>query len=79
MSEYTVLEPCDLGYIFQEIYENLLFSYSSGCTDVRIYVRSSLVISYLDKWMPGWIRRAGPGGVWKNSRGNIKKYFLYFL
>ena len=77
MDEYTIFESDDLGFILCEIYENLMLSYSSGCTHVRIYVRSPLAISYVKRWMPGWFRKAGPGGIWRDSQGNIK-LFLYY-
>ena len=76
MDEYTILESSDLGFIFCEIYENLMLSYSSGCTSVLIHVRSPLAISYVQRWMPGWLRRAGPGGVWRDSQGNIKDFYI---
>ena len=79
MDIYAIYESCDLGYVLQEVYENLMLSYSSGCTNVRIYVRSELAISYLKRWMPGWIRKAPPGGVWKDSRGNIKMILIFFI
>ena len=69
MDEYIVFETDDLGFIIQEIYENVMFSYSSGCYDVKVRVRSLTAIFYLHKWMPGWVRKAGPGGIWKNSKG----------
>ena len=72
MNEYVIYESHDLGFIINEVYENLLHSYSSGCTKVRIFVRSALVVSYLKRWMPGWARRAGPGGLWVDSQGNLK-------
>ena len=79
MDEYTILESDDLRFILCEIYENIMLSYSSGCFHVRIFVRSPLVISYITRWMPGWFRKAGPGGIWKDSQGNNIKIFLYYL
>ena len=78
MDEYTILESYDLGFIIREIYENLMLSYSNGSTRVRMFVRSSIAISYIQRWMPGWYRKAGPGGVWVNSQGNIKTFLYYF-
>ena len=77
MKEYAIFESDDLGFIFQEIYECLMLSYASGCTEIRITVRSTTAISYINRWMPGWYRRAGPGGVWRDSQGNIKSVFIF--
>ena len=74
MDEYCIFESHDLGFILQEVYECLMFSYSSGHTHVRISVRSHEAISYLVRWMPGWARRAGPGGIWRTSQGNYEKF-----
>ena len=71
MNEYEVFGTDDLGFIFSEIYGHVLNSYSLGHEGLRIYLHSKLAFSYLVKWMPGWIRRAGPNGIWKNSRGNF--------
>ena len=79
MDEYFIFEPFDLGYILEEVYECLMYSYSSGHTQVRIRVRSCEAIDYIQRWMPGWARRAGPGGVWRDSRGNHKIFVIFRL
>ena len=76
MDEYSIFELYDLGTIFQEVYDCLLLSYSAGRTHARFYVRSSEAISYLVRWMPGWARRAPPGGVWVNSQGDYESSFI---
>ena len=68
---YEVFEPDDLGFIFSEIYGHLVNAYASGLTQARIFIRSQLAHSYLVRWMPGWVRRAPPGGVWRNSQGMV--------
>ena len=78
MDEYIIFESYDLGFILHEVYECLMRSYSLGHNRVRITVRSSLAISFLMRWMPGWARRAGPGGIWRNSKGNYKVLCNYF-
>ena len=78
MDEYFIFESHDLGFILQEVYECLMCSYSLGHTHVRVSVRSDIAISYLMRWMPGWARRAGPGGVWKTSQGIAKVLLQYF-
>lgn len=75
MDEYSIFEVNDLGFILQEVYECLMHSYSFGRTKVKIKVRSERAISFLMRWMPGWARRAGPGGIWRNSQGNCKSSF----
>ena len=77
MDEYSIFESYDLGFILQEVYECLMHSYSLGHTRVRIYVRSPTAISYLIRWMPGWARKAGPGGIWRDSQGNCKDLYNY--
>ena len=74
MVEYSILESHDLGYILQEVYDCLMLSYSSSHSHVRISVRSQEAISYLVRWMPGWARRAGPNGIWRNSQGNYENF-----
>ena len=66
---YEVFEEHDLGFIFSEIHGHLMHAYSSGLTEARVFIRSALAYSYLVRRMPGWIRRAPPGGVWRNSKG----------
>ena len=66
---YEVFENDDLGFIFSEIYAHLLDAYSLGLLEARIFIRSELAHCYLARWMPGWVRKAGPNGVWVNSQG----------
>ena len=76
MNEYAVYDTDDLGLIFSEIYSHVLTSYSLGHTGLKIYLHSSLAYRYLVTWMPGWVRRAGPNGIWRTSRG---EYCLLYL
>ena len=69
MNEYAVYGTDDLGFIFSEIYGHILTSYSLGHTGLTVYLHSTLAYKYLVTWMPGWVRRAGPNGIWKTSRG----------
>ena len=71
---YEVFEVDDMGFVFTEIYGHLLDAYASGFTEARIFIRSRLAHSYLVRWMPGWVRRAPPGGVWRDSQGNMHDY-----
>ena len=66
---YEVFEIDDLGFVFTEVYSHLVNAYASGLTEARIFIRSRLAHSYLVRWMPGWIRRAPPGGIWRDSQG----------
>ena len=68
---YEVFEVDDLGFVFTGIFEHLINAYASGYTEARIFIRSRLAHSYLVRWMPGWIRRAVPGGVWRDSKGKV--------
>ena len=70
---YEVFEDEDLGLVFSEIYGHLVNAYASGFTEARIFIRSRMAHSYIVRWMPGWIRRAPPGGVWRDSRGKFVK------
>ena len=79
MDEYSIFEIDDLGFVLQEVYECLMNSYSSGRTRVKIFLRSQDALSYLGRWMAGWARRAGPGGIWRNSKGNYKNCFCNWL
>ena len=79
MHEHVIFEVDDLGYILDEIYDKLVLSYSFGVTHVRIFVRNQLAISYLKRWMPGWVRRAPHGGTWVDSKGYIKNIFDIFI
>ena len=74
---YEVFEESDLGFIFSEIYGHLMTAYSSGLTEARVFIRSKEAHSYIVRWMPGWIRRAPPGGVWVNSKG-IRQFKISF-
>ena len=74
MREYEVYEMHDLGYIFSTIYGFLIESLAMGHTSARVYLTSHMAYSYLVRWMPGWVRKAGPSGIWRNSQGNLKKF-----
>ena len=73
---YEVFELDDLGFIFSEIHGHLMHAYSCGLTEARVFIRSTLAYSYIIRWMPGWVRKAPPGGVWRNSRGDYYSNLL---
>ena len=75
MIEFEIFGIYDLGHVFSLIYNYQLCSYSRGCSSMRIYLHSELAYAFIVKWMPGWVRKAGPSGVWKNSQGIIFKIF----
>lgn len=45
-----------------------------GLNALEIRTDSQYCIDSLEKWSKGWIRKAGPGGEWKNSKGEKVKH-----
>ena len=65
----------------REILSYMLDAYSCGCKTARVYTHSTRIFNYVECWSRGWYRRAGPGGIWKNSQGLFifPVYFYGFL
>ena len=51
------------------ILEIMLEAYANGEPEAIIFVHSEEAYNYVEKWSRGWQRKAGPSGVWKNSKG----------
>ena len=72
MFEYELFGEFDLVTLFQSICNFMLDAYASGETGVCIYLQSALARDCIFKWSPGWLRKAGPGGEWRDSQGNLQ-------
>ena len=51
------------------ILEIMLEAYANGDSEAIIYIHSEEAYNYVEKWSRGWQRKAGPSGIWKNSKG----------
>ena len=70
MYEYEVLNYHSLESVLGAILDCILDVYASGGTEATIYLDHALAYRYVMDWSRGWHRRAGHGGVWKDSQGN---------
>ena len=69
MSEFAIFGLSDLSVILDSVVTGINEAYASGCPTLRIYLDSFFAYRCLVCWTPGWIRKSGPSGIWKNSRG----------
>ena len=69
MLEYELFGETELLPIFKSVLDFLIDAYASGETRVSIFMQSPLAHDYIVKWSPGWLRRAGPAGIWLDSQG----------
>ena len=54
---------------FDKIIAHMLEAYARGAEIAKIYTGDEFAFNAVTKWSKGWIRKAGPKGVWKNSKG----------
>ena len=59
----------DAGEVLDSITENMLEGYARGAGTAVIYTGNEYVHGALTRWYQGWIRKAGIGGIWKDSKG----------
>ena len=64
----------DEGAVYDEIINHMLEGYASGARVAAIYTANWLAYGSLTKWNAGWIRKAGIGGIWKDSKGIYNKF-----
>ena len=76
MSDRAVFGCDDLQALYSKIIVDINDAYALGLTDVRIYLDSSFAYKCLVSWTPGWIRKCGPSGIWKNAKGIFALKFL---
>lgn len=69
MYEYEVLNSGSLESVLGLILDCVLETYASGGTEATIYLDHALAYRYVMQWSRGWSRRAGPGGIWRDSKG----------
>jgi len=55
---------------FDKITAHMLEAYARGAEIAKIYTGDEFAFNAITKWSRGWIRKAGPNGIWKNSKGN---------
>ena len=74
---YELYREGDFRSQLREILSYMLDAYCSGCTTAVVYTHSIKLFNYIECWSRGWYRRAGPGEVWKDSKGKFlsKIYF----
>ena len=61
--------------VFQGVRRALKSAEFDGNPVVTIYTGSVHAYHCLNTWCRGWIRRAGPDGPWKDSKGMEKLIF----
>ena len=66
---YELYREGEFRFQLREILSYMLDAYCSGCTTAVVYTHSIKLFNYIECWSRGWYRRAGPGGVWKDSKG----------
>ena len=54
---------------FDSIIGHMLEAYAQGAVVAKIYTGDEFAFNAITKWSKGWIRKAGPSGIWKNSKG----------
>ena len=59
---------------YESIITHMLEAYAQGASEARIYTGNEFAYRAVTIWSRGWIRKAGEGGVWKNSRGEAIKH-----
>lgn len=59
----------DAGEVLDSIAENMLEGYARGAGTAVIYTGNRYVHEALTRWHQGWTRKAGPNGIWKDSKG----------
>ena len=59
----------DEGIVYDEIINHMLAGYANGAQVAVIYTANWLAYGSLTKWYRGWVRKAGIGGTWKDSKG----------
>ena len=69
MGHYELFLHNDFRFRLREILSFMLDSYASGHRVAHVYTHSIKIFNFVDCWTPGWCRKAGPDGIWKNSKG----------
>ena len=59
---------------YESILSHMLEAYAQGASVAVIYTGNEFAYRAITIWSRGWIRRAGKGGTWKNSRGEAIKH-----
>ena len=81
---YEIFREYDFRNQLRDVLSCMLDAYCDGQETARVYTHSIKLFNYLECWSRGWYRRAGYGGIWKDSQGNsflyvfIKNVFLIF-
>ena len=73
---YEIYREYDFRSQLRDVLSCMLDAYCDGLSTATIYIHSIKLFNYIECWSRGWCRRAGLGGVWKNSKGKNHKYFL---
>ena len=74
---YELYREGEFRFQLREILSYMLDAYCSGYKTARIYTHSTRIFNYVECWSRGWYRRAGPGGVWKNSQGLLYQKLIF--
>ena len=61
----------DAGEVLDSIASSMMEGYARGAETAVIYTGNNFVHGALTRWYPGWIRKAGKNGIWKNSKGTL--------
>ena len=59
---------------YELILAHMLEAYAQGAPVAMIYTGNEFAYKAITLWSRGWIRKAGKGGTWKNSRGESIKH-----
>ena len=70
MSFLTYASVNDEKATYESILAHMLEAYAQGKSEAMIYTGNEMAFNSITKWSRGWIRKAGEGGTWKNSKGN---------
>ena len=73
---YEIFREYDFRTQLRDVLSCMLDAYCDGLTSAHIYTHSIQLFNYIECWTRGWVRRAGPGGVWKDSQGIYQKYIF---
>ena len=60
--------------VFQRIRREMSQAEMNGESVLEVHLNSAHAYHCLDTWCRGWVRRAGPVGRWKDSKGNLVSF-----
>ena len=71
MREFEIFGVYELEPICRKVIQCMAIAYACGFEDLDVHLNCEFAFNCIERWSPGWNRKSGPAGEWKNSRGKL--------